>query len=336
MTTMIRRALGIAILVAVPSSGCGERASDAPVSAAGASASPADVPASPVPSAISGPSREGPDGSPSARTTPGGPWIDTRGTSIVGFGLLRLVPGAAGASTFRLRYREVPDGYATAATGTANLQLFVLPADAFAAADRAYADAFLAFVRTEDDATTADDGSLRLETTVTSASERTVIVAYGPWTAPDAGRPAGDEPTFRIDVTSADGAFEWIESEAGELITTNWTNRPGVARGGPVHDPVTAADAWIEVRPMILYDGRMVRGADEPPAVASLLAPGTPTPAALRDEAERLAAAGDTALAADRRERAADLDAHLARADGRLVVTPALAEKFRRVPIRWR
>ena len=324
---MIRRTLGSLATVAALSVGCGDAAPrpHPPI---------ADAPEAPVADAPRTPSPAPPGPAPDAATA--APWIDPRGTSIVGFGLLRLVPGAAGPATFRLRYREIPDGYAAAATGAVNLQLFVLPADAFAATDRAYADRFLAFVRTEDDAATADDGSLRLETTVTASAERTVIVAYGPWTAPDAGRPAGDEPTFRIDVTSDDGAFEWIESEAGELITTNWTSRPGVERGGPVRDPLTGADTYVEVRPMIVYDGRSVRGADEPPAAPSSVAPGTPTPEMLRDEAARLEASGDVALAADRRERAADLEAHFARADGRLVVTPALAEKFRRVPIRWR
>jgi hypothetical protein len=87
---------------------------------------------------------------------------------------------------------------------------------------------------------------------------------------------------------------------------------------------------------MILYDGRMVRAADEPPAAAESLAPGTPSPAALRADAERHERDGRAAEAADLRERAADLESHLARADHRLVLTPVLAEKFRRVPIRWR
>jgi hypothetical protein len=255
------------------------------------------------------------------------PWLDVRGTSIVGFGILRLVPGPAGPATFRIRYREVPDGYAT----TGDLQLFVLPGDAFAAKDRAYAGEFLAFARTADRTPTDATGALSLETTVTASRERTVLVAYGPWTAPDAGRPAGDVPTFSLDVTSDDGAFEWVESEAGELITTNWSNRPGVARGEPVADPLRpSAQLHLEVRPMILYDGRLVRAADEP--VACDLAAAR----ALREEADALERAGDGDLATDRRERAADLEACDARADRRLVLTPALAEKFRRVPIRWR
>ncbi len=63
---------------------------------------------------------------------------------------------------------------------------------------------------------------------------------------------------------------------------------------------------------------------------------GVPTPKALRASAEQLEAAGATDLAADRRERAADLEALARRRDRRIVMTPELAEKFRRVPIRWR
>lgn len=255
------------------------------------------------------------------------PWIDPRGTSIVGFGILRLVPSGSAPATFRIRYREVPDGYAAAG----NLQLFVLPGDAFAAADRAYAGQFLAFTRTADEAATDEDGALRLETSVRADHETTVLVCYGPWTAPDAGRPAGDVPTFSLDVASDDGAYEWVESEAGEMITTNWTNRPEVTRGDSAHDPVADAPVFIEVRPMILYDARLVRAAGEPET-----SPEADTVRALRAEAERLAADGHPDLATDRRERADDLEAHLARADHRLVLVPSLAEKFRRVPIRWR
>lgn len=270
-----------------------------------------------------------PAASDAAATSPAAePWLDVRGTSIVGFGLLRLVPPPGASGTFRIRYREVPDGYAAAG----NLQLFVLPGDAFAAKDRAYAHEFLAFARTEDEAMTDATGALRLETTVTVSDERTVLVAYGPWTAPDAGRPAGDVPVFSLDVEpSGGGAFAWVESEAGELITTNWTHRPEVARGEPLRDPLDAQRRlWLEVRPMIVYDGRMVRTPDDAP-------PCDPAAARkLRDEADALDRAGRADLALDRRERAADLEACDARADRRLVLTPALAEKFRRVPIRWR
>lgn len=252
------------------------------------------------------------------------PWLDMRGTSIVGFGLLRVVPRGPGGATFRIRYREVPDGYAT----RGNVQVFVLPADAFATKEAAFAGEFLAFARTEDEARTGQDGALRVETSFRADRERELLVGYGPWTAPDAGRPAGDVPVFSIDVTSDDGASEWIESEAGELITTNWTNRPEVARGTPCDDATGGGPVWIEVRPMIVYDGRMVRTPADAVTSADV--------ARLRADAERLAAAGDAVAAADARERADDLAAHAARADRRLVVTPTLAERFRRVPIRWR
>jgi hypothetical protein len=145
-----------------------------------------------------------------------------------------------------------------------------------------------------------------------------VIVAYGPRTAPDAGRPAGDVPTFRLEVTSDRGAFEWVESEMGELLTTNWTNRPEVKRGKPFRegDHLSGGDVYLEVRPMILYDGRMVRSEDP-----------------LDPEFGRCAVGLDTT---DKVEVEADECAHLARVDRRVQMTKALAEKFRRVPIRWR
>lgn len=261
-----------------------------------------------------------------------GPWISWSGTSIVGMGILRVVPAPGGPATFRIRYHEFPDGYAT----KGNLQLFVLPGDAFATDDRAHAGDFLAFARTADEQATDDDGALRLEVSFEAERERTLLVGYGPWTAPDAGRPAGDVPTFSLTVTSDRGEHEWLESEAGEFITTNFSLRREVARGTPFRDPLAApgapnGDLYIEIRPMILYDARLVRASNEAPD-----APAGPSPAALRAEAESLEKAGRAALAADRRERAADLEAAAARADRRIVMTPTLAEKFRRVPIRWR
>ncbi|MCG3134400.1 MAG: hypothetical protein HMLKMBBP_01706 [Planctomycetes bacterium] len=241
--------------------------------------------------------------------------------------MLRVVPGPGGPASYTIRYHEFPDGYAV----TGNLQLFVLPGDCFAAKDRAYASEFLTFARTPDEEVTGPDGAMHLEATFTADRERTLIVGYGPWTAPDAGRPAGDRPAFGLRIASDRGAFEWIESEAGELITTNWTNRPGVARGGPCRDPVTGGGAWIEVRPMILYDSRLARAAGEPPLPFE-----GPSPAELRAEADRLEREGHAALARDRRERAEDLEAAAARDDRRIVLTPDLARTFRRIPIRWR
>lgn len=256
-------------------------------------------------------------------------WLDPGGTSIVGFGILRVVPEPGKVAALHLRYRETPDGYST----KGNLQLFVLPGDAFAVRDRAYADRFLGFTRTADTADVGDDGTLRLELrNLRFDRETTVLVGYGPWTAPDAGRPAGDDPVFRLDATADDGDAVWIESEAGELITTNWTGRPQVERGGPFPDPVAGSDVWLEIRPMILYDARFARTAGDGPAVPLT----GPSPADLRAEALSLERAGRHAAAADRRERADDIEAEAARADRRIVLTPALAEKFRRVPIRWR
>ena len=264
-----------------------------------------------------------------AQASTTGPWLDPRGTSIVGFGILRVVPEPGKTAGVGIRYREVPDGYSS----KGNLQLFVLPADAFARRNRAYAGDFVAFSRTKDEEAVDDDYALRTSVSgIRAERETTLIVAYGPWTAPDAGRPAGDAPVFRLDVDVENGEAAWIESEAGELITTNWTARPEVARGSPCKDPLTGESLWIEVRPMILYDARLARAADEPVEPP----PGTTSAAELRAEADRLDEEGRAVAAADRRDRAADLDALAARSDRRLVLTRDLVEKFRRVPIRWR
>lgn len=261
-----------------------------------------------------------------------GPWLDFTGTSVLGFGVLRLVPPADGPGTFRITYRDTPeDGYSI----TDNAQLFVLPGDAFAAREMAYAEQFLAFARTPPYEEDYVPEALELTAEVTVPAETTVIVAYGPWTGPDTGRPPGDDPTFslRVEALAEGGSHAWVESEAGELITTNWTPRPGVERGEPVRDPVTGDDLWIEVRPLILYDAAIARAAGEPPAPDLGDAP---TPADLLAQAEAWERDGQTALAADARERAADLAALGARRDRRIVLTPELTERFRRVPIRWR
>ena len=262
------------------------------------------------------PAAAAPEGE-AARTPPAArKWIDATGTSIVGFGLLRVVP-AAGGATFRIRYRERPTEYSSGD----QYQMFVLPGDAYAGKERAYAGEFLAFART--DPATAD-GNGDLTVAFRAEAETRLIVAYGPWTAPDSGRPPGDRPTFTLEVSAQDGrgAWEWIESEAGELITTNWQGRPGVRRGAAFRDPVSASDLFVEVRPMILYDGRFVRAADEPPLVRPV---GADSPAG-----------GTPRDAAARQEQMADLAAAQLRADPRIVMTRNLAEKFRRVPIRWR
>jgi len=236
------------------------------------------------------------------------PWIDASGTAIVGFGLLRVVPSPGKTATFDVRYVEKSSDYGQ---GTGGYQLFVLPGDAYAKKESAYADEFLAFTRSAP----SEDTDVTLKTSFQAASETTVLVCYGPWTAPDSGRPSGDRPVFRLDVTAHDGAYEWIESEMGELITNNWTNRPGVKRGGPVgkDDP-----QWVEVRPMILYDGRMVAVASE----WSPIEPGTiyVGPALTPDQSEQHRDSGWVAYRNDRR----------------IPMTRELAEKFRRVPIRWR
>ncbi len=259
------------------------------------------------------------------------PWLDFRGTSVLGFGLLRVVPPETGGpARFHIRYRETPnDGYSI----TDNAQIFVLPGTCFASTDRAYADAFLAFARTPPSDTPPYELVLDVEFEV--AAETTLLVGYGPWTGPDTGRPSGDDPTFSlaVEALTPGAAAAWVESEAGELVTTNWTGRPGVARGGPATDAVTGADVWIEVRPLILYDAALARGSDE---TAAADAGSSPEAGALLAEADRLARDGRDAQARDARERAADLRALAARRDVRIPLTPELAARFRRVPIRWR
>ena len=237
------------------------------------------------------------------------PWIDQSGTAIVGFGLLRVVPSPGKTATFDVRYVEKSSDYGQ---GTGGYQLFVLPGDAYAKKTSAYADEFLAFTRSAP----SDDSDVTLTASFQAASETTLLVGYGPWTAPDSGRPSGDRPVFRLDVTPHDGAFEWIESEMGELITNNWTNRPGVKRGGSFgkDDP-----QWVEVRPMILYDGRMAADADHEELKSGGPIRKVPAPASR-----------------DQEEARTDGQAYLARSDRRIPLTHELAEKFRRVPIRWR
>jgi hypothetical protein len=98
-------------------------------------------------------------------------------------------------------------------------------------------------------------------------------------------------------------------------------------------DPVTGTDVWIEVRPLILYDSALARAADEP---AERRLGSAPDPDALLADAAQFERAGKSDLAADARERAEDLRAIAERSDRRIVVTPELARRFRRVPIRWR
>ena len=260
------------------------------------------------------------------------PWLDFTGTSVLGFGVLRLACAPGDEATYRIVYRDTPqDGYSI----TDNAQLFVLPGNAFAEREMAYAHQFLAFDRTYPYENGYVPDPLEIVVELTIHAETTVIVAYGPWTGPDTGRPPGDDPTFalRVDDMTVGAAHDWLESEAGELITTNWTPRPGVARGRPIVDPISKEQVWLEVRPLILYDAALARSADEPPAPDMGDAPPADD---LLAQAASWDADGRHALAADARERAADLRALALRKDHRIVLTPELTERFRRVPIRWR
>ena len=80
-------------------------------------------------------------------------------------------------------------------------------------------------------------------------------------------RPPSDRHTFDLDVDCLDGGdYRWVESEAGEMVTTNWTARPGVKRGGAAVDPLTGERVWIETRILVLYDPKWARAADAPAA----------------------------------------------------------------------
>ena len=284
-------------------------------------------------------------------------WLSVQGTSIVGFGMLRLTPPAGGPGRFRIRYSDSPDGYGV----TDNAQLFVLRGDAFAQRPMAYGHEILAF---NYDPGTAPDTppeerstefgypeytfapTLHLDVEFEVDAEGVFLIAYGPWTDPDTGRPPGDRHTVQLTVTALPrtqggdaGSFAWIESEAGELITSNWSHRPMLARGEPIRRAVfhgkwePAPRVYLEIRPLILYDARLARAAGEPPDLGLT---GMPTPAELRAEADVLEKQGKLALAIGRRDRATDLEGIARRRDHHLVLTPELAEKFRRVPIRWR
>src|SRR5687768_18235301 len=64
-------------------------------------------------------------------------WLDESGTALLGFGILRVAPtDAATPGTLELRYEERPTDYAAFDA----VQVLVLPADAFAADGRAFAE----------------------------------------------------------------------------------------------------------------------------------------------------------------------------------------------------
>jgi hypothetical protein len=201
-----------------------------------------------------------PGPAPEAGDTPSGSrWIDNAGTTTLGFGVLRVAPPAgAAAARFRVRFTDFGDGYASNATSAV---VVVLPGDAFARSEGAFADCWRAFARAEQPA----DAGRPLEAAAEFRAEGdgTFVVAYGPWEGPDVGRPPSDRHTFTLAVEPLDGgAYRWVDSEAGEMVTTSWTNRPGVARGGPATDPLIGRQVWIESRVLVLYDAKVARPAD--------------------------------------------------------------------------
>jgi hypothetical protein len=242
----------IPLLAAAAAAGC---ASD-PNSA------PADLPPSRSPDPVTAPA-----------SPPAEPWLVTEGTTTLGFGLLRVAAGR-----FRVRFEDRGDGgYASDGTSAA---VFVLPAEAFAAGPGAHADRWLGFGRAS---RAPGSGPVVAEAEFAVPAETTVVVAYGPWDGADTGRPPSDRRTFTLAVEPLDGGnHRWVESEAGEIVTTNWTRRPGVARGGPARDPATGREIWIESRVLVLYDAKHSRDAAAAPATEEE-AEGLPLPAEIHE-----------------------------------------------------
>jgi hypothetical protein len=189
-----------------------------------------------------------------------GPWLLTEGTTTLGFGILRLAPPAGESTgTFRIRFEDYGDGgYSSDASSAC---LIVLPGDVFETSDAAWADSWLGFhaVPTPKLVEAGEAKyyplAITAETTVTVDRERTVLVAYGPWDGADVGRPPSNEHTFTLTVTAENGGnYRWVESEAGEMVTTNWTHRPGVARGRPWTEADSGEKLWMETRILVLYD----------------------------------------------------------------------------------
>jgi|GEM_PF-6541227 len=308
------RALLAAALVAA-TSGAPDRARAADAPATGPS--PSDAPARPGP-------RVPTTGSPPSRAAEAR-WLDEEGTALLGFGVLRVAPSAPGTpAEVVLRYEEVPTDYAAFDA----VQLLVLPADAFAATGRAFADRALAWGH-------APRGTYEVTVRVPVTAPAVWLVAFGPFTGVDTSRPLGAARTYALDVRDAGGvARAWVEPAAGELTVKAWTSHPEVERGGPWRDPATGIDRWFEVRPELVY------------AAARLAAPGDPEPAqlaaarreadSLRHRAQDRRAKGQADAAADLEREAADLTANFATLDDRLPVPAALAERLRRLPFRWR
>ena len=109
---------------------------------------------------------------------------------------------------------------------------------------------------------------------------------------------------------------------------------PEVRRGGPVTDPVTKAPHWFEARPEILYDRARWKGPDDgetADAAAKRREADT-----LRQRARNLRDAGKADAAADLEHEADDLLATVLASDDRIPLPAGLAQRFARLPFRWK
>jgi hypothetical protein len=240
-------------------------------------------------------------------------------------GLLRVAPTKPGTTgSIRVRYEERPSDYAA----FDSVQLAVVDASAFASEGRAFADATLAWTRS-----TAGDYAAEVEAKV--AGRALLVVAYGPFEGPDAGRPLSLARTVSLQVLEAkDANWRWVDAEVGEMNVKAWTAHPAVRRGGPARDPVAGADHWFELRPLVFYDRTRVRapGDPEPPEVATVRKEAD----ALLERSRKQASEGRVEAAAELEAEANELLARAGASDDRLLLPAALAERLRRPPLRWK
>jgi hypothetical protein len=239
-------------------------------------------------------------------------------------GLLRVAPSRPGAAgSLRVRYEEKPGDYAE----FDSVQLMVLPGDAFAAEGRCFADRSLAFGRS------AGAGSYEATVEVAVSAPALWIVGYGPYFGPDTGRPLSLTRTFSLEVKDAkDATWRWVDEQAGELNVKGWTRRPEIRRGAPAR--ASGEEQWFEVRPLVVYDRERVKGPGDAETAATLAV--RKEAASLLARARALADAGQADAAKDLEGEARDLLENADASDDRLPVPAATAERFRRLPFRWK
>jgi hypothetical protein len=278
--------------------------------------------------ALAGPATHGGDPAPPKPLVAA--WLDDPGTAVLGFGILRAAPEKTGApGTVRITYEEKPSDYGS----FDSVQLIVLPFEAFAKSGRATAGDARAFGRSSPGEGAYGDYRTSVEWTVDAPT--LFLVGFGPFVGPDTSRPLTLARPYTMEVGGTGATWRWVEAEAGEWNVKGWTNRPDVlSRGQPLVDPVTKASHWFEVRPLVVFDRERVRASGDPEA---------PEAVALRAEADALEARAKALEAQEKADVAKEVRAeaeglrHAASVeDARLLLPTALAEKFRRLPFRWK